>query len=69
MKHHPMGQKSTRPRSAGRKPGKADAAFDVWLQRSLHRMFDDVAQEPVPEDLLKLIEDDRAEKDGTGGEE
>ncbi len=36
-----------------------DAAFDLWLRRGLHAMFDDVAREPVPEALLKLIEQDR----------
>lgn len=38
---------------------KAEAAFDVWLQRGLHDLFDEVAQEPIPEDLLRLIEGDR----------
>lgn len=37
----------------------ADSAFDVWLNRGLHQMFDDVVREPIPEELLKLIEDDR----------
>ncbi len=41
------------------KPAKPEAAFDLWLNRSLHQMFDDVAQEPVPDELLRLIEDDR----------
>ena len=35
------------------------SAFDLWLQRGLHQLFDEVAREPVPEDLLRLIEDDR----------
>ncbi len=34
-------------------------AFDVWLKRGLHQMFDDVAKEPVPEELLRLINADR----------
>ena len=37
---------------------KPEAAFDQWLARGLHQMFDAVAKEPVPDDLLKLIEDD-----------
>lgn len=37
------------------------AAFDVWLQRSLHQLYDDIAREPIPEELLKLIEEDRKE--------
>lgn len=36
-----------------------DAAFDLWLRRGLHRLFDDVAREPVPPELLRLIERDR----------
>ena len=34
-------------------------AFDIWLQRGLHQLYDDIAQEPVPEELLRLIEEDR----------
>jgi hypothetical protein len=37
----------------------SDAAFDLWLQRSLHQLFDQVAKEPIPEELLRLIEQDR----------
>jgi hypothetical protein len=40
-------------------PAKPPAAFDLWLQRGLHQMFDDVANEPIPEELLKIIENDR----------
>lgn len=36
-----------------------DKAFDTWLQRGLHDIFDDVAREPIPDDLLKLIREDR----------
>ncbi len=38
---------------------KTDAAFDLWLQRGLHKLYDNVANEPVPEALLRLIEEDR----------
>ncbi len=41
---------------AARKQGDA---FDLWLQRGLHQMFDEVANEPVPEEILRLIEEDR----------
>jgi hypothetical protein len=43
----------------GRGKAGAGAAFDVWLERDLRRMFDAVAREPIPDDLLKLIENDR----------
>ena len=38
---------------------KPESAFDQWLNRGLHELFDDVANEPIPEELLKLIEDDK----------
>lgn len=41
------------------KPSVPDAAFDIWLRRGLHKMFDDVAREPIPPELLRLIEEDR----------
>ena len=34
----------------------ADSAFNTWLTQGLHKLFDEVANEPVPENLLKLIE-------------
>jgi hypothetical protein len=43
----------------GRGSAAPDAAFDLWLQRGLHQMFDDVMREPIPEELLRLIEQDR----------
>ena len=39
--------------------GRSGDAFDLWLQRGLHQLFDGVAREPIPEELLRLIEDDR----------
>lgn len=42
----------------GSRPG-VDAAFDIWLQRGLHALYDGVAAEPIPAELLKLIEEDR----------
>ena len=46
-------------RPVGQSSRKQGEAFDLWLQRGLHQMFDDVANEPVPEDILRLIEEDR----------
>ncbi|MDJ0390173.1 NepR family anti-sigma factor [Roseomonas sp. E05] len=48
-------------RPARARKGTPDAAFDLWLQRGLHAMYDDVAREPIPEELLRLIEQDRAQ--------
>lgn len=44
-------QWSPRPR---RNP-PAEAGFDSWLNRSLRASFGEVAQEPVPPELLELI--------------
>lgn len=32
-----------------------DTAFDLWLQRGLQQVFSDVAQEPIPNEILALI--------------
>ena len=32
--------------------------FDMWLQKQLHAMYDEIAAEPVPSDLLNLIDKD-----------
>jgi hypothetical protein len=36
-----------------------DAAFDLWLKRGLHQLYDGVASEAIPPELLRLIEQDR----------
>jgi len=43
--------------------GAEEDAFDLWLRQSLHEAFGAVAAEPVPEDILRLIEEDRAERE------
>ena len=53
MKEPPEGgKKSVRPRPA-------ENAFDLWLNRSLQELYGEIAKEAVPEELLKLIENDR----------
>lgn len=32
--------------------------FDLWLQKQLHAMYDEIASEPLPSDLLNLIDRD-----------
>jgi hypothetical protein len=43
--------------------GTEEDAFDLWLRRSLHTAFDAIAAEPIPEDILQMIEEDRAERE------
>ena len=45
--------------STTKKARTSGSAFDVWLQRGLHEIYDKVANEPIPDDLLKMIDDDR----------
>jgi hypothetical protein len=42
--------------------------FDMWLEKQLHAMYDEITAEPLPEDLTNLIELD-AEKDKSSGKE
>ena len=39
---------------------EVDQAFDVWLRRGLHQLYDTVAREPIPDELLRLIEEDES---------
>jgi hypothetical protein len=52
------------PATAGaEQEGEAvDNAFDLWLRRGLHQLYDTVASEPIPDALLRLIEEDREDK-------
>ena len=59
----PKDQTGKSGRAPGGKPGEA---FDLWLQRGLHRIFDDVASEPIPDELLRLIEEDRERSSSSG---
>lgn len=45
--------------AAKARQGGLDSAFDVWLQRGLKQVFDDVAQEPIPAGILALIDRSR----------
>ena len=62
-----MGKTDKTPATEPMEPGAeqeaegVDHAFDVWLRRGLHQLYDTVAREPIPEELLRLIEGDREE--------
>ncbi|HEV7456114.1 NepR family anti-sigma factor [Roseococcus suduntuyensis] len=55
-----MSKPGSPPKRARKAP--SDKAFDLWLDQGLHAMFDEVAKEPIPEELLRLIEQDRNNK-------
>ncbi len=47
-------QKARRAREAA-----PDAAFDLWLDRGLNNMFGKLAEDPIPPELIALIETSR----------
>ncbi len=47
--------------------GSTERPFDMWLQKQLHAMYDEIASEPLPNDLLDLIETDAGKKDKPPG--
>ena len=59
VKHPDMKQPKVQKASDKLGKAKPEQPFDLWLKRGLHQIYDDVAKEPIPEDLLKLIEGDR----------
>jgi hypothetical protein len=40
------------------KEPSVERPFDMWLQKQLHAMYDEIAAEPLPNDLVSLIERD-----------
>ena len=53
--HVGRGDKKTGDAATRGKP-KSDPVFDGWLNHHLSRLYDPVIQEPIPADLLKLLE-------------
>jgi hypothetical protein len=50
--------KTTPP--AEKQQPRMDQPFDHWLHKQLHEMYDAIAKEPLPDDLLRLIDEDEA---------
>ncbi len=42
----------------GKPVARMNQPFDHWLHKQLHAMYDDIASEPLPDDLLQLIDSD-----------
>lgn len=61
MKHFRMTEKKDKPPAGkpNRQSRTTDSAFEMWLNRGLHELFDDVMKEPVPPELLKIVQDDK----------
>jgi hypothetical protein len=37
---------------------EAKQPFDHWLHKQLHELYDSITKEPLPDDLVKLIDND-----------
>ena len=54
------GRPAAPPLAGGHKrTSTPDAAFDLWLHRGLQTIYGDVAKEPIPAELMALIEASR----------
>ena len=67
----PRSGRGRRNRPGTRAKAPAERPFDMWLQKQLHAMYDEIAGEPLPDDLLSLIDqrrrrDRRRRKSGSG---
>jgi len=52
------GSDTPRPRAKA----STERPFDMWLQKQLHAMYDEITSEPLPKGLLTLIESDAETK-------
>jgi hypothetical protein len=51
-----------KPRVEPPSAGMKERPFDLWLHKQLHAMYDEIASEPLPDDLLDLIDRDADSK-------
>ncbi len=59
-----LAEDEERKRTAADRPAEGEEdPFELWLRQSLHEAFDPALEEPVPEEVLRLIEEDRAERE------
>ena len=61
------GPKATDGKAPRVAKASAERPFDMWLQKQLHAMYDEIASEPLPNDLLKMIDHDAAAAGGGKG--
>jgi hypothetical protein len=64
----PLKERAANPVRAKTK-STTERPFDMWLQKQLHAMYDEIASEPLPDDLLNLIEHDAQAGSGSQGSE
>lgn len=45
----------SRPTEAGRKRSRSSGMDERWLERKIRDMYQEVIDEPVPDDILKIL--------------
>jgi hypothetical protein len=50
-------QASSENRTVAKQPTGSDAFTDLWLRHHLTQLYGNVAKEPLPDDLLALLEE------------
>lgn len=53
----PLRRDATRPAGKPQADRPVERPFDMWLQKQLHAMYDEIASEPLPDELIGLIDD------------
>jgi len=46
---------------------KAKQPFDHWLQKQLHELYDSITKEPLPDDLVRLLDNDAGPETKSAG--
>jgi hypothetical protein len=54
----PRASTPTKPQA----PPRDARAFDAWLHGELARLYDSTLREPVPEELLRILQEDPSSK-------
>lgn len=57
-------QRNGQGRAEGRRLSRADAGFDRWLVDQLRKLYDEVLEEEVPHDLVKVVRGFDARQEG-----
>jgi hypothetical protein len=54
------------PATIAQRTASDEASFDLWLERELSRLYDDVLRDPVPASMLRIL--DEVVGDAPGGQ-
>lgn len=62
----PQNDRNANPVRKKKMNAPTERPFDMWLHKQLHAMYDEIAAEPLPDDLVNLIERDAGKKEPPG---